>query len=546
MGVFEHFPYTNFHDLNLDWIIEKMKEVLAETDDLDAWKTTHEQEYQILADKVDGLIHNLVDVISPWDPSIEYHIFSIVEYLGNNYIAVQDVPVGANITDTTYWQQANTVIQQINAMAVIVSNLEAWKPYITPEEYGAVGDGTNDDTGAIVNAVQASLTLGKPLVMVHTYLTDTIELKADNMQLYCYGEIKYLGTGYAVIVSGQFSRIMINSLNARYGSGMLITPDGKPAYMLDINIGILRGFNYGIKLKDYVDPLDPSHRYGVLYNKIKCKRIRVDTTSGHAIDFESDYFIGETDLDIELVDYAQWAIYAVCNGDAINAIRTSLLAMEGDLDCIYLDNVRSSVFNGLRYGETVDVYGRQFLTMTGNCFANQFNSPTQLKLSKVDVTGVTATQYNQLNMPLMNDSGRLIGLGAKVNQYGVKFISGYPSTVTIGSSAPWDYYPDTFNGVRPTQFNINKANSSPDTLKIYLDHSYCWDGINRITLLMNGANYRPVIYNTAGNVLYDFTTLAGSQYNGIYEMIFNRASDTTQTVTIAKLEYAAVVGSQPL
>lgn len=22
MGIFEHFPYTNFHELNLDWVID--------------------------------------------------------------------------------------------------------------------------------------------------------------------------------------------------------------------------------------------------------------------------------------------------------------------------------------------------------------------------------------------------------------------------------------------------------------------------------------------------------------------------------------------
>lgn len=27
-GVFEHFPYTNFHDLNLDWILKHMREVV--------------------------------------------------------------------------------------------------------------------------------------------------------------------------------------------------------------------------------------------------------------------------------------------------------------------------------------------------------------------------------------------------------------------------------------------------------------------------------------------------------------------------------------
>lgn len=27
MGIFEHFPYTNFHDLNLDWILQRVEEV---------------------------------------------------------------------------------------------------------------------------------------------------------------------------------------------------------------------------------------------------------------------------------------------------------------------------------------------------------------------------------------------------------------------------------------------------------------------------------------------------------------------------------------
>jgi predicted metal-dependent hydrolase len=29
MGVFEQFPYTNFHNLNLDWILKTMKEYVA-------------------------------------------------------------------------------------------------------------------------------------------------------------------------------------------------------------------------------------------------------------------------------------------------------------------------------------------------------------------------------------------------------------------------------------------------------------------------------------------------------------------------------------
>ena len=35
MGVFEHFPYTNFHDLNMDWMLRSMKQLDKEVDDLD-------------------------------------------------------------------------------------------------------------------------------------------------------------------------------------------------------------------------------------------------------------------------------------------------------------------------------------------------------------------------------------------------------------------------------------------------------------------------------------------------------------------------------
>ena len=45
MGAFEQFPYTNFHELNLDWIIETIKEFKSEIDNIDGNITTIVQEY---------------------------------------------------------------------------------------------------------------------------------------------------------------------------------------------------------------------------------------------------------------------------------------------------------------------------------------------------------------------------------------------------------------------------------------------------------------------------------------------------------------------
>lgn len=43
MGTFEQFPYTNYHDLNLDWIIEALKELNDRVTDLEARVTALEE-----------------------------------------------------------------------------------------------------------------------------------------------------------------------------------------------------------------------------------------------------------------------------------------------------------------------------------------------------------------------------------------------------------------------------------------------------------------------------------------------------------------------
>ena len=131
MSFFE-FPHTRTYDSDLGWLIKHTKELLDCCSSMTDWAAKHEREYEILSNKVNGLINNLTEVIKPWDPSIAYQIFTIVEYLGSNYIAIQDVPVGANITDPTYWAPANTIVEQINAMGLVVSTmLQNWN--VVPE-----------------------------------------------------------------------------------------------------------------------------------------------------------------------------------------------------------------------------------------------------------------------------------------------------------------------------------------------------------------------------------------------------------------------------
>ncbi len=43
MAVFDNFPYSNNHELNLDWIIAQIKRILTMLDELDARVTALEE-----------------------------------------------------------------------------------------------------------------------------------------------------------------------------------------------------------------------------------------------------------------------------------------------------------------------------------------------------------------------------------------------------------------------------------------------------------------------------------------------------------------------
>lgn len=55
MGFFNKYPYTDFHELNLDWIVGHFKEFIDELASLDSWRSQHEDEYEELKSFMDQI-----------------------------------------------------------------------------------------------------------------------------------------------------------------------------------------------------------------------------------------------------------------------------------------------------------------------------------------------------------------------------------------------------------------------------------------------------------------------------------------------------------
>lgn len=157
MAFFE-FPHTRTYDSDLGWLIKSVKKIIDNLQTLNTSDAAHTDDIKKLYDQLDRIIDAIEKPIEAWDPTKYYLMYETVEYNGQYYTAIKDVPSGIGVTDTEYWIQSNGLMTVI---AIMQDNIEtltkiADASIITPEKYGAVGDGITDDTAAINECLQAN------------------------------------------------------------------------------------------------------------------------------------------------------------------------------------------------------------------------------------------------------------------------------------------------------------------------------------------------------------------------------------------------------
>ena len=149
-----------------------------------------------------------------WTNTIEYEPLTIVLYNGDSYTSRTFVPIGIDITNTTYWAltgafnaQYEQLLLKVNANTTEIDSLDARvetvedtlstnMPYIaTPQIYGAKGDGVTDDTQALKLCFANHDCVHIP---AGTYLvTDTIQITRTGQYIWGDGNESYVGNNWS-------------------------------------------------------------------------------------------------------------------------------------------------------------------------------------------------------------------------------------------------------------------------------------------------------------------------------------------------------------
>lgn len=143
MGFFDKFPYTDFHELNLDWILAAIKELNASMTEFEAL--------------------NKITFSGTWDITQQYPAWTIVNDNGFGYVSIQPVPAGVLINNTDYWRSVidysatiadlqnrmitaendiNNLQSDVSDLQSDVQNIQNKKVLIIADSYGMVHDTT--------------------------------------------------------------------------------------------------------------------------------------------------------------------------------------------------------------------------------------------------------------------------------------------------------------------------------------------------------------------------------------------------------------------
>ena len=337
------YPYSNFHELNLDWILERVKEMSDKLESFNDYLPRFAQ------------VNNSI-----WSEEHSYKPNEMVVVNDSIYIARTFVPAGTSVGDERFWLRVATIT--IDAEELLEQVKKAlW--YVTPEDFGAAHDGVTDDGAAFA----AALNSGYPVKLIRTDKRYTIKSPV------------IVGKSAAVLTGAA----EWNETGTGTGSGINLSENGR----FEINNSLFHADNIYIYTYSQTsntpvfvlngDGLDVDAEFfnccfSEGFNAIRCngRGLRVENCTfarvPNCIDLN---FIGTTDADDPITEskVTGGRAFEIRDNRFHSGCTYAVRIIEGSsvAEMLYTGN------NSDHYGAGVAVYGTaRHLTITNNIFAN--------------------------------------------------------------------------------------------------------------------------------------------------------------------------------
>ena len=112
MGFFNNFPYTNFHELNIDWLVKEIENL-----------KNYIEQYTAV---------NKVAYYGIWDITKQYPQWAVVSNKDKTYLSSKAVPYGVDIVNTDFWIELADLDPRYGGLVSAIENLTSGKAYSYP------------------------------------------------------------------------------------------------------------------------------------------------------------------------------------------------------------------------------------------------------------------------------------------------------------------------------------------------------------------------------------------------------------------------------
>jgi hypothetical protein len=490
----------------------------------------------------------------PNDADIDYMQFIITAYKdyefnhdfciymaemdGNKYSTAMPLQVTDETSNVSSFPYPSTVTTKIPLFEYINYKADNAKgdaaTYLTPEAFGAAGDGYVNDTEAIKQCLAAAENTKQYVLMAKKYLTlEPIEIYGTGLNVQI-NDVIYNGDDAAVKIRGQQNTIKIHSIDSA-GVGIKFMGDGELYADWTLNnhleVNTIKAKSHGIVFDSTTTSISQNVVHFNLINAggKECYGITYQFGEGSKTYITENNFYGGQIMNCD------WAVYKVAGNSRLINIQ-----VEGDVKGGFYIVSSVSITNP-RWAESSRDGEYPFFKFVGNNLKYiTIDGNTVLPINEIDLSeasntnvsgiGVAEGAYVELNFPIISrrlETGKNVNIPALITNSAIILgnylilqpYMAYRKVITtpeldtrlLGkesgtTQAELDAAIKQLSQL-PTRFVVNKNNT-----KIYLHESYCAFGYDEFEVEQAGG-FTCEVYDKVGKLLFN----GKDQGDGLYK-----------------------------